>query len=131
MPLRGRARAALADGARMARITAFGAKARQRRLSGPDDARHACIAERGRTRGTVLQLECLEEGVFHADDLARRDPRGLSVLRSYVNEHHADTAFDQDRRIRLLTRPSSWIRCPSRRPSVARRWSSASTRRSI
>jgi hypothetical protein len=46
------------------------------------------------------ELACVQEGLFHADDLEETDPAGLEVLRTYRGEHHA--AVD-------ITRPyASW-----------------------
>src|ERR1022692_2967212 len=44
---------------------------------------------------------CLEEGLFYADDLPKKDRR---VLERYVVTHHAETAVDGVRNLKLLTR---------------------------
>jgi hypothetical protein len=55
------------------------------------------------TTGTyrlVVDGKCLEEGLFHADDLPRRD---VEVLKDYVLCHNANAPSRDDRRLRLLT----------------------------
>lgn len=47
-------------------------------------------------------LHCVDEGLFHADDLAIRDPKGFAVLRTYAEGRSADT--ERKRPLRLLTR---------------------------
>src|SRR5579871_3594580 len=48
----------------------------------------------------VVDGNCLEEGLFYADDLPRRDRQ---VLKDYVVRHNLDAAPGDDRRLRLLT----------------------------
>ena len=45
--------------------------------------------------------QCLEEGLFYADDLPRRE---LQVLKDYVLCHNMNVAPEYNRRLRLLTR---------------------------
>lgn len=47
---------------------------------------------------------CVEEGVFHADDLSTWDPRGLAVLCQYVASHQADVAPGVSPRLKMLSR---------------------------
>ena len=49
----------------------------------------------------IVGGQCLEEGLFYADDLPRRE---LQVLKDYVVRHNVDAAPGDDRRLRLLTR---------------------------
>jgi hypothetical protein len=49
----------------------------------------------------IVGGECLEEGLFHADDLPRRE---LQVLQDYVVRHNVDVARGNPRRLRLLAR---------------------------
>jgi hypothetical protein len=49
----------------------------------------------------VVGGQCLEEGLFYADDLPRRE---LQVLKDYVVRHNVDAAPGDDQRLRLLTR---------------------------
>src|SRR5438270_2768673 len=44
--------------------------------------------------------QCLEEGLFYADDLPRRE---LQVLKDYVLCHNLNVAPGDNRRLRLLT----------------------------
>jgi len=37
-----------------------------------------------------VELVCVQEGIFYADDLPDREPHALAVLRDYVNTHRAD-----------------------------------------
>ena len=56
------------------------------------------------TMGTyrfIVGGQCLEEGLFYADDLPRRE---FQVLKDYVLHHHVDTGPGDDRRLWLLTR---------------------------
>ena len=56
------------------------------------------------TMGTyrlIVGGQCLEEGLFYADDLPRRE---LQVLKDYVVRHNVDVAPGDDQRLRLLTR---------------------------
>jgi hypothetical protein len=48
----------------------------------------------------VVNGECLEESIFHADDLPERD---RNILRQYVSTHRAETARG-NRELKLLTR---------------------------
>jgi hypothetical protein len=47
-------------------------------------------------------MRCVDEGIFHADDLGETYPEGLAVLEEYVVTHRADT--ERDRSLRLLSR---------------------------
>jgi hypothetical protein len=47
-------------------------------------------------------LHCIEEGLFHADDLAETDPTGMAVLAGYVENHRASA--DHDRPLTLRSR---------------------------
>src|SRR5260370_13227116 len=49
----------------------------------------------------VVGGNCLEEGLFYANDLPRRE---LRILKDYVVRHNMDTAPGDDQRLRLLTR---------------------------
>ena len=49
----------------------------------------------------IVGGQCLEEGLFYADDLPRRE---LRVLKDYVLSHNANVAPGDNRRLRLLTR---------------------------
>jgi len=49
----------------------------------------------------IVGGQCLEEGLFYADDLPRRE---LEVLKDYVVRHNVDVAPGDDHRLRLLTR---------------------------
>ncbi len=44
--------------------------------------------------GAVPTLNCVEEGIFCADDLPERDPEGFAVLRRFVATHRADVRSD-------------------------------------
>jgi hypothetical protein len=46
----------------------------------------------------------VEEGFLYADSLARRDPRGLGVLRRYVRTHTADVVPGGERTLQLWSR---------------------------
>ena len=48
--------------------------------------------------------DCVQEGLFHGDDLQRTDPAGMAVLRRYAANTWADTDHSQQRRLKLLTR---------------------------
>ncbi len=58
---------------------------------------------RWRADGT---LAILEEGFFHADDLAERDPAGYAVLRTFADTHKAATT-GHDRRRAIAVYPRS------------------------
>ena len=49
----------------------------------------------------IVDGQCLEEGLFYADDLPRRE---LQVLKDYVVRHNVGAAPGDDQRLRLLTR---------------------------
>lgn len=49
----------------------------------------------------IVGGQCLEEGLFYADDLSRHE---LQVLKDYVVRHNVDAAPEADQRLRLLTR---------------------------
>ncbi len=49
----------------------------------------------------VVGGQCLEEGLFYADDLSRRE---LQALKDYVVRHNVDAAPGADQRLGLLTR---------------------------
>jgi hypothetical protein len=48
----------------------------------------------------IVSGQCLEEGLFYADDLPRRE---LQVLKDYVLRHNANLAPGDNRRLLLLT----------------------------
>jgi hypothetical protein len=56
--------------------------------------RYCTIGERG--------FRCIDEGIFHADDLATTDPAGLELLQKYVKHHRAAT--QANRQVRLMSR---------------------------
>src|SRR5438445_5715370 len=37
-------------------------------------------------------MSCVEEGIFYADELPKRDPQGFKILRDYAATHRADVA---------------------------------------
>jgi hypothetical protein len=45
------------------------------------------------------KLECVQEGIIHADDLAERDPEALAVLKHYCDTHEADVVDGQRREL--------------------------------
>ena len=47
-------------------------------------------------------IHCVDEGIFHADELGESDFEGLRLLTSYVSTNWAQT--ERDRAIRLMTR---------------------------
>jgi hypothetical protein len=47
---------------------------------------------------------CVQEGLFHADDLQAADPAGMAVLRRYADTTWAATDRGPKRRLQLLTR---------------------------
>jgi hypothetical protein len=47
---------------------------------------------------------CVQEGLFHADDLHRTDPAEMAVLRRYADTTWAATDLGKQRRLQLLTR---------------------------
>jgi hypothetical protein len=47
-------------------------------------------------------MHWIDEGIFHADDLAQSDPDGLAVLSAYVNTRMSET--ERDRPLRRFTR---------------------------
>lgn len=49
----------------------------------------------------IVDGECVEEGLFHGDDLPERDRR---ILENYVSTHRADTVHTIKTKLRLLTR---------------------------
>jgi len=49
----------------------------------------------------IVSGQCLEEGLFYADDLPRRE---LQILQDYVVRQNVNAAPGEDRRLRLLTR---------------------------
>lgn len=49
----------------------------------------------------IVGGQCLEEGLFYADDLPRRE---LQVLKEYVLRHNVAVSQGDDQRLRLLTR---------------------------
>lgn len=51
--------------------------------------------------GFIVGGESVEEGLFHGDDLPRRE---LQILKDYVLRYNADATSGDDRRLRLLTR---------------------------
>ena len=48
--------------------------------------------------------DCVQEGLFHADDLQRADPAGMAVLRHYAATTWAVADRGKQRRLQLLTR---------------------------
>jgi hypothetical protein len=56
---------------------------------------------RGRPGG---RWDCVQEGLFHADDLQRADPAGMAVLRRYAANTWAKTNRGSQRRLELMTR---------------------------
>lgn len=54
--------------------------------------------------GDRASATCVEEGLFRADDLSARDPRGLAVLQKYVASHRAAVAPGVSPRLKLLSR---------------------------
>jgi len=51
--------------------------------------------------GLIVGGECLEEGLFYADDLPRRE---IQVLQDYVVRRNVNVARGDHRRLRLLAR---------------------------
>jgi hypothetical protein len=49
-------------------------------------------------------LECLEEGLFHDDELAKTDPEGFDCLQEYVRAHTADVIPGVPDTIQLFSR---------------------------
>jgi hypothetical protein len=49
----------------------------------------------------IVRGRCVEEGLFYADDLSRRE---LQVLKDYVVRYNVDAAPGDDQRLRLVTR---------------------------
>jgi hypothetical protein len=49
-------------------------------------------------------LSTVEEGIFHADDLAERDPDGYAQLKEYATVHLADLGFGHRGAIKLRSR---------------------------
>jgi hypothetical protein len=47
---------------------------------------------------------CMEEGLFYADNLPERDPRGFAVLKEYARTRSADVASGASPRLRLMSR---------------------------
>ncbi len=49
---------------------------------------------------------CIREGLFHADDLPKRDPEGFAILQEYVRTHDADVgvAGSTARKLPLVSR---------------------------
>lgn len=58
---------------------------------------------RVRWDGHRLHGACVEEGLFHADDLPHRDPQGFAILQARAATHRADVAPGVDRRLKLHT----------------------------
>jgi hypothetical protein len=48
--------------------------------------------------------DCVQEGLFHADDLQAADPAGMAVLRRYAANSWAATDRGKKRRLELMTR---------------------------
>jgi hypothetical protein len=59
-------------------------------------------------RAISENYECVEEGLFYADDT---DPAGLAVLKAYVDNVHAETPEGYPRRLQLLRRSEFVERC--------------------
>lgn len=55
-------------------------------------------------RGDRVKAACVEEGLFHADDLSTWYPRGFATLRQYAASHKADVAPGVSPRLKLSTR---------------------------
>jgi hypothetical protein len=47
---------------------------------------------------------CVEEGIFYADDLPETDPEARSILRYYVETHHAETVPGKPVQLQLRSR---------------------------
>ena len=54
--------------------------------------------------GPEATFECLEEGLFYADDLSASNPEGFACLQAYVRNHVADTANPRRPDLLLLSR---------------------------
>jgi hypothetical protein len=50
------------------------------------------------------QLECMEEGLFYADELPKTDPEGFALLQDYTNAQRAKVISDVPDEIQLLSR---------------------------
>jgi hypothetical protein len=50
------------------------------------------------------RYECVEEGLFYADELPERDPAGFALLQAYANERRPNVAAGFDARLRLISR---------------------------
>lgn len=50
---------------------------------------------------------CVEESIFHADELRETDREAMPILQHYVDTIEAQTPKDYPHRLRLLTVPSS------------------------
>ncbi len=51
-------------------------------------------------RKTNGEFVCVEEGLFHGDDLPDSDPDGMAILRTYAASHRADVKGRASRRLR-------------------------------
>jgi hypothetical protein len=52
----------------------------------------------------LIGATCVEEGLFHADNLSTRNPKAMAVLRRYVTNRPADVARNASSHLKLLTR---------------------------
>src|SRR4051794_34213797 len=52
------------------------------------------------------RANCVDEGLFYADDLPKRNPEGFALLQEYARTHRADATSASGRRppLRLLSR---------------------------
>ena len=48
--------------------------------------------------------ECVEEGIFHADDLAETDPEAISILQHYTTTHQAEALPGKPVQLKLRSR---------------------------
>ncbi len=55
-------------------------------------------------RAFADQYECLEEGLFYADELPETDPAGLEVLKHYARTMRGDTMFGDQNQIGAISR---------------------------
>jgi len=58
--------------------------------------------------GVTAPTICVEEGLFHADDLPLRDPAGFARLRRYAAAHPADTSPGFPTKLELMP-ASHWL----------------------
>lgn len=60
--------------------------------------------------GTLVRLVQIEEGIFHADDLAERDPEGLRALERYVEERPGIRLMQAVTFVRAVLHPKCYKR---------------------